>query len=506
MTPFTNIELDPYGVVRDTDPLDVDSEWTRVQNMRFNDLAAQKIGGEVQAALTTEQPYRLQFSGNHDEPYWYYMGDGTIRGTDFVTDTDLDVGNAVSLGTFWDACLFNFFPIFNNTIDPPWYFSGTGDVQSLPSFPANTQCIAIRPFRSFLVAMNITDTGNVQPNRLIWSNSADAGALPADWAIADPTSQAGDAYLSDSRGEIIDGLQLRDSFIIYKTHSTYIMRLVGGQSVMSIEKVQINSGILTKNCVQEIKGAHFIVSDADVVMFDGQNVKSIADKRVRAEIFGNIDTINYINSYTVRYDRQDEMWLCYPTNGQTWPNKAAIWNWKDNTWTFRDLSESRHIQSGLANFAVSDKWDAALYTWNSATFAWKPVSNNPTTDTLVSATDGKLGVMDQGYNSFDVPMPSLLEKASMNLGDDSSIKLVDSVVPKITADTGTMVYIRVGTQNNPDDQIVWSQESEYIVGVDREAHFSEKGRYISIRLRTQDSNANWKLSGVVIGYKESGKY
>ena len=71
------------------------------------------------------------------------------------------------------------------------------------------------------------------------------------------------------------------------------MWLIGGSSVMRLDIVQVNSGLLTKNCVAEFKGTHFIVSDADVVLFSGQSVKSIANQRVRTEIFANIETDNY---------------------------------------------------------------------------------------------------------------------------------------------------------------------------------------------------------------------
>jgi len=334
MSQYSSIKLKPYGVVSDTDPFSVGEEWTSATNMRFNDLASEKIGGETQASAATEEPYFLQFNGKHIVPAWFYMGDGAIRLNDLVTDVDLDTGGNVSSGTVWDSSLFNLIPIFNNTVDAPWTWLGTGDVSALPAFPANTTCQAIRPYGSFLVALNTTLSTIPQENRLIWSDSSDAGALPASWDIADPTTLAGDVYLTSSKGEIIDGLQLRDLFIIYKTHAVYVMRLVTGQSVMKIDKVHINSGLLAKNCVQEFKGMHFVVSDGDIVLFDSQSIKSIADKRVRSEIFGNMDTVNFRNSYVARYDRQDEMWLCYPTRGNTWANKAAIWNWKDDTWTF----------------------------------------------------------------------------------------------------------------------------------------------------------------------------
>ena len=505
MSQYQQVTLKPYGVVSDPSPFNVENEWTSVKNMRFNDRSAEKMGGELKAVDTTQEPYFVQFNGDHNAPKWFYMGDGGIYSHDFVTEVDLDTGNLVSNGRNWDSTLFNSIPVMNNTVDAPWAWLG-GDVIPLPAFPPNTTCKSIKPYRSFLVSLNITDNGDNQENRIIWSDVSDSGALPASWDIADPTKLAGDAYLTSSKGEIIDGLQLRDLFVIYKTHATYIMRLIQGQEVMRIEKIQINSGILAKNCVQEFKGIHFIVSDGDVVLFDGQTVKSIADQRVRSTIFDSMDNQFYQNTYVSRFDRNDEMWVCYPTSGSEYPNQAAIWNWKDDTWTFRELLDARHIASGQAILSGLT-YEQATFTYASdeAKRPYSPLSDNPTTDTLLVASSLRLGVLDESFDFISSPMTTQLEKVTMELGTNN-VKIVNSVTPRITASAGAIVYIRIGVQFNPDDEITWATERPFKVGIDREAHFHEKGRYISVRFRTHDSAISWKLHSFDIEIAKGGKY
>ena len=76
---------------------------------------------------------------------------------------------------------------------------------------------------------------------------------------------------------------------------------------------------------------HFVVSDGDIVLFDGQNIESIADKRVKDTIFNDIDSDNFDRTYVVRDDKHHEIWVCYPSSGQSYSDKAAIWNWNDKT-------------------------------------------------------------------------------------------------------------------------------------------------------------------------------
>jgi len=93
----------------------------------------------------------------------------------------------------------------------------------------------------------------------------------------------------------------------------------------------------------------------------------------------------------------------------------------------------------------------------------------------------------------------------VDLGNDS-IKIVKSISPRITADVGTSVYINVGYQFNPDDNVTWSTEQQYIVGIDRKSDFVVKGRYISVRFRTQDLSTSWKLHSFDIEAAQSGEY
>jgi frataxin-like iron-binding protein CyaY len=257
----------------------------------------------------------------------------------------------------------------------------------------------------------------------------------------------------------------------------------------------------------EFKGRHFIVADGDIVLFDGQNIESIADKRVKDTIFNNIDTDNFNRTYVVRDDRNHEMWVCYPSSGQSYSDKAAIWNWEDNTWTYRELTNTRHIAAGVTNFAASPTWDSlTTTTWDSYNTTWKSFSSNPTVDTLASAVASAINIIGDTYDIDGVAMPSRLEKATMDLGDPDQVKIVKSITPRITATAGTKIYIRVGTQMAPDDDISWGNEQLYTVGTDREAFFTQKGRFISVRMRTQDIGASWKCHGFYIKAAQSGRY
>ena len=67
-------------------------------NMRFNNGASEKIKGETEATVTSEQAYHLQFNGNHASPLWIWMGDQNVFADDFTTETALGAVTAAGTG------------------------------------------------------------------------------------------------------------------------------------------------------------------------------------------------------------------------------------------------------------------------------------------------------------------------------------------------------------------------------------------------------------------------
>lgn len=497
---FQRYTLSPIGVVNDVSPYLVpEDKWTNVLNYRFNDGVAEKIEGDDVIHTGTAETEHIIFNGDHDNPIWIFAGStfGTIKGTDFVTNKNLEVVPLPTVGGSFDSCLFNQNVVLNNTIDAPKYWDGdyatpTGFLP-VPSFPASTTCKAIRPYRSFLVAMNITDTTatpNAQPTRLIWSNSSDSGAMPADWNIADPSSLAGDAYLTDSRGEVIDGLALRDLFVIYKKHSTYIMRLIGGQSVMRLDKIQFNSGILTKNCVTEFEGKHFVVAENDIIVFDGQHIKSIADNVVRKQIFDNINVASVSKCHVAQYAARNEIWFCYPELTETVVTRAAIWNWIDNTWTFRELVSTDYVAAG---FLISRGTDTVFNA----------------DGLMIGTTDavGQFRGVGEGTDFKVLTMTTLLQKDSMDFGDTNKIKFVKSVMLNWDDPTpGRTAIVTIGTQMWPDDAITWGTGKIAVASATTELFFNQKGRYISIKIETTDAASEGVQRGFSVDFKYVGEY
>ena len=102
---------------------------------------------------------------------------------------------------------------------------GWGTVLSNTNITAtNTTAAVIRSYNHYLIALNITGpltSGSSvvynNPNMVWWSNLALPGALPVSWDYGNANYDSGQQILGDSDGYLVDGLQLGNNFIIYKT-------------------------------------------------------------------------------------------------------------------------------------------------------------------------------------------------------------------------------------------------------------------------------------------------
>lgn len=204
-----------------------------------------------------------------------------------------------------DTCVFNNGntapKIFDNDaiwfIDlPGWGLISTADdltTGEAPSRNTAAKCDVILPYKSFLVALGITEGGTYQPNTVWWSDSTPlvglrAGALgtggPPDWDYESPGSLSGKAEVGAGSGKLTWGAALNESLICYTDGSATAMTLTGGPSVMGFRRM-FNKGCAGKHLAVEYNNAHFVLARDQLYVHDGSTVKLIAKDRVENEFF-----------------------------------------------------------------------------------------------------------------------------------------------------------------------------------------------------------------------------
>jgi hypothetical protein len=490
--------------------------WTDAQNIRFLDGSIyQFLGhGEVYNSPSYEPQYVMPCNVGNGR-YWIYTTPAktfAVTG-DAVSATHTDITHATprtGVVNQWTGTLLSGVPVLNpgDTTNYPmaWDLNLANKFVDLTAWPANVYCKSMRSFKNFLIALNITKSGVNKPYMVKWSHPADPGSLPSSWNEADATKQAGEADIAEGYDEIVDGMQLRDSFMIYKTQSVWRMDFIGGNYIFKFTKVLGKSGAMNRNCIADIDGYHIVLTNNDVIIHDGDAAQSILDKLTRRWLFQHIDTSNTSKCFVFANPFFNEVYICYPDLGSSVCNKAIVYNYKDKTLSARDMPNTNHAGFGNVSNDLtgiwssdSDSWAADLTFWNSGDFV--PGSAR----CIVASSDVKLYMMDSSA-SFNGTVPTAyLERRGLSFDAPESIKLIRGIRPRIVGNTGSTVVISVGASDDPFLEPTYSAVMNHTIGSTIANDCLVSGRYIAIKI-SNGTAFQWRLDSLDIDVEIQGTW
>jgi hypothetical protein len=342
-----------------------------------------------------------------------------------------------------------------------------------------------------------------------WSHPADPGSVPSSWDETDATKDAGEKELEDiDAGFLVEGWQLRDSFIMYKENSTWEMQFVGGNSIFRFFPIFLTTGILTKHCSAVIKNGelHCVATGDDIIMHDSRNIVNSLDKRWRKFINDNINLTNYERAFLVPDHANQEVWFCFPTGSNTWADLAVIWNWKDNTVGVRDLpADISFIASGIVPTDASNlTWDSDSESWDDDNSIWdkRPFGNLTLSLLLVDTTNTKM-YLGEDTNAFDgTAFASYIERKGLAVAgvdragkpkaDPGSMKLVHRLF--FRGAVGTF-NVKVGYQQKEGEAVTLSSAQTFVAGTTEYLDFTVSGRLITVRVEDPASPSLWSFAG-----------
>ncbi len=494
------------GVIKDLSQHELPiNAWTDATNIRFLDgYAYQAYGwGQLYGSVPLTPQYILpcEVSGGKF---------AILGGASQVQAVQLVSGNATYYNLTptnprtgvinnWTGTLLSGIPILNSgdasSYPMFWNENTSTPFADLLNWQVSTYCKSIRAFKNFLIALNITKGTTNYPYMVKWSHPADPGSLPSSWDQTDATKDAGELDIAEGGDIVIDGLQLRDSFIVYKENSFWRMDFVGTPYIFQFTKVSDTTGILNKNCVVEVNGLHFVLTGSDVIVHDGVSEPiSVLDKETRRYLFHNIDTNGLNLCFVVKNSFFNEVMVCYPSIGATSCDSAMVWNYKDKTVSFRSLPNINHAAFGPVDDGLNgdwnqdnDPWDSDLTEWNGPDFVPSIAS------VLMASNDPAIYLLDASASQNGTAVTATLTRQGLAFDADENIKLVRNIRPRITGNDGLTVNVQVGWNNtSPYDPPTWATAVPFTIGSQVPVDLMVSGRYIAIQFSTGTAS-QWRL-------------
>lgn len=501
------------GVNKDLMPEELAAgAWSDAKNMRSYRGFMERIGGFYdQFDAPSVTPYYIAPYQTSTVTYWIHAGLANVYADDGTARTNVTpaspftgaIDNRFSGGTLSGI------HYINNGVEVPHYWAGDTlqDFATLTNWTANWKCRALRPFREFLFAVNMTEGSFNYPHKVRWSSAVQPGSIPDTWDYTDATREAGYVELADTTDPLVDALPLGDALIIYGERSMHRASYIGGDAGFQFQRIPTVAGLLNVGCVVDTPVGHVFLSVGDVYLFDGVSApQSIATGQVRDWIFETMDSENYERSFLVTNPNKGELLICFPSSGKSACDKAAVWNWTERKWGTRDLPLVTYGAHGpVADASTSTAWNTYPgITWATINRNWVEESIQlNTTTTLFTRTYPAISAYDYGGQDEGVDMSSYLERTG--IGFDDTVKQYTDISINVDAPVGTLLTVYLGAAMVQGKAPTYQAGQTFTVGTSYKINAIAKGRSAAIKI-THTGEAQWRIRSYSIGVQPAGRY
>ena len=500
-----------YGIIKDRPPQELPHfAWSDAMNVRFHDGMASAFGGSKQVFVDTSAPVVWIQQYNQGGKRWWIHATATGVYADDGISTRLDItpsGMTASPGNTWTGGVLGGVLIANNGTNAPYYWAGSGVMQPVTNWPAGYVAGAIRPFKNYLIAINITKSGTEYPHLVLWSNEAEPGTLPTSWDVNDKTENAGDSpAMAQDPSLAIDLLPMGDAMLVYKENAVYSMTLSGTDYIFNIEPLPVPGGMMGRNCIASTPKGHMVVMPGDVILHNGSSYQQIANGRVREWLFKNIDSTSRSRMFTTTNPRFNEVWVCFPELTRNACTRALVWNWNDDTWSLRSLPNITFGAVGQVDKSLISviNSDHDLID-NDHTLIDEDEMSPAQMQLIMGGVDGLFAVDlsdEENGESFDW----FMERTGISFDDTAGVKVAREVWPRITAAAGNKVQIQAGATMNVEQSVAWGSPVTYTVAGSGKASIPfPSGRFLAMRFASIDKGAT-KIVSFDVDWSQRGKY
>lgn len=539
MATFPVRRLGAGGIVTDAHPADLEDPavFTAGVNVRFsNGRVSRGPVARTIAALDFQPGHALSIppsSGGYDEIIMVSNDFGKLKRLNVSTLEDLTPEGLVGVidAKPITSCFLGGVSYISRETHHPLFKTPNDDRYApLTGWPLGYRAKVLRAYKDQLVALGVTKGGAFYPTMVKWSDIATFGGPPGSWATDDPTNSAGENIVNEMQHSLVDGLALRNSFILYCTNSVWSMDYTGGLEVYQFTKLFDESGVISPNCVVQVGGQHFVFDRNDIYVHDGIAPRSIADGKVREFVFDALDTSRSHLCFVTHDSKLSEVRFCYPSadrlvgfrNPTSGCNRAAVFNYANGTWTFYDLPNvTGFCRSSIISGADWDDDDEV--TWDDASGLFSSTEGDESQHGMyVAPSDPSQGLTVPRLYGYDLVAggllttvaepealrPAFVERTGIDLDvlgkNLTQYVHMQAIWPQASIEYPEDAYWQFGGNDLVNSEPVWSDRVTYDPATEAKIDINEAGKYLAYRFSV-GGTGDFKLSGFDIQLVTRGR-
>lgn len=436
----------------------------------------------------------------------------TIKQVVGTTETDVSPSGVVGMvvddpftHTFLGATTY----LNRNSHAPLMKRASDAKFSTLPHWPADTRCKALRSYKDFLVALNVTKGATQYRSMVKWSDMAQFGGYPPSWDETSTSGSAGENILNEMKDEILDGMSLRDSFIIYGTNEVWTMDYIGGNFMFRFRKLYDSVGVINQNCVVQIDGLHYVFDKNDIYVHDGATKKSIIHGKNKDFVFQSLKYKLRHRFFVTHSPTLNEIYFCYVADDRftgfrgatTGCNRIAAYNYRLDCWSFYDAP---NVTGACLASVSSAKSYNDIMDFSHAEHGGSYLANEDDKDlhTLFSGVaDAELGLTKSRIYGLDpiiggrlvrpydleANKPAFAERIGIDLdeiGADLTLyKALHAIYPQLgVRGDHSGVSFQFGASDVVDSEPLWGPVYTFDPRRDSKVDIREAGKYLCYRI------------------------
>lgn len=230
-----------------------------------------------------------------------------------------------------------------------WQLDTGTPAAQISNSPSNCQSLVVTEER-FIFALG---AGN-NPRLVQWCDREDN----TTWTPA-ATNEAGDIELQ-TNGSIQAAIRVRGRTLIITDTDAHLATYQGAPYVYGFERVGSACGTEAPKSLVAVDQFAFWMGQKGFFIFDG-SVSRELNCDVSDYVFRDINTNQISKVYGVHNSRFSEVWWFYPSENSTENNRYVMYDYKDQIWTFGNLSRTSAIDTGILRYPVWTTSDGYLY-------------------------------------------------------------------------------------------------------------------------------------------------
>ena len=309
---------------------------------------------------------------------------------------------------------------------------------------------------------------------------------PAEWRTL-PTTTAGELRLSTG-SVIVGAIQTKQQIVIFTDAAVYAMQYIGVPFTFGIQEVSSATSIISPNAMVAVGDFVFWMGKSEFYVYNGTVTQIPCD--VKEYVFSNLHIDQQLKVYAGHCSAFSEVWWFYPSANSTENDSYVIYNYEQRVWYYGTMPRTAYADRSILSFPLAVSPDGYIYYQESG--------------------------LNDGSVAPAAPLAPYIESSVIDIGDGDQFMFATRVIPDLTFRNSTnaapTATLTLKTRNFPGGNFTSSESNAVVkttsIPVEQftdQVFIRMRGRSISFRIESNQTNTSWRLGDPRLDVRTDGK-